>query len=244
MRTSLFTLQHITIFNKLWKNRNILRSILPTIYFNFHYLPFRQAIKLPILLYKPKLLKMKGNVKIGGGKINTGMIKLGFRTCSIYPNHGITWENHGGTVLFQGTCHIGNDSYLTFGEKTTVTFGDDFKNTASLKLVSYRSIVFGRSTRLGWGVLVMDTNFHPLYDMDRQVYKRASGPIAIGDYNWFGTQCKIMHSVKTPERCIFGMNTVVTRNCEMKSYCVMGGSPVRILSEHVMRDYEHDTETY
>lgn len=46
----------------------MLRSVLSSIYFNFHYLPFRQAMRLPILLYKPKLLKMKGNVKIGGVK--------------------------------------------------------------------------------------------------------------------------------------------------------------------------------
>lgn len=58
----------MNILTKLWNNRRILRSILPTIYFNFHYLPFSQAIRLPILLYKPRLLKMKGNVKIGGVK--------------------------------------------------------------------------------------------------------------------------------------------------------------------------------
>ena len=57
----------MSVLNKLLSGGRILRSILPTIYFNFHYLPFSQAIRLPILLYKPKLLKMKGNVKIGGG---------------------------------------------------------------------------------------------------------------------------------------------------------------------------------
>ena len=90
----------------------------------------------------------------------------------------------------------------------------------------------------------MDTNFHPLYDMVKNKYKKASGKIEIGDFNWFGTQCKIMHSVTTPERCIFGMGTTITRNSEMKSYCVMGGSPVKVLTENVMRDYDHDTETY
>lgn len=232
------------LLKKLWKNKNILRSLPQTIYFNFHYLPFKQAIKLPILLYKPKLLKMKGHVHIDYDNIHMGMIRLGFRTCSIYQNNGVIWENLGGNVIFKGKCLIGNESALSFGEKTIVVFGDDFKNTASLKLVSYRGITFGTHVRLGWGVLIMDTNFHPLYDMKKQFYKRASGLIEIGDYNWFGTQCKIMHSVKTPERCIFGMNTVVTRNCEMRSYCVMGGSPVKILSENVMRDYEHDTEQY
>ena len=59
------------ILSKIWKNRKVFRSILPTIYFNFHYLPFNQAIKLPILLYKPKFYDLKGTVEInakGGGK--------------------------------------------------------------------------------------------------------------------------------------------------------------------------------
>ena len=178
------------------------------------------------------------------GGVKFGMIKLGFRTSGVYPNNGITWENHGGNVTFKGTCNIGNDSYCTFGANTTVEFGDDFINTASLKIVSYRGIKMGKGTRFGWGCLIMDTNFHPLYDMVNKKFKTASGPIEIGDYNWFGTQCKIMHSTTTPERCIFGMNTTVTRNCVKKSYCVMGGEPVKILTENVMRDLDHDKDEF
>lgn len=233
-----------SIIKKIWRKRAIMRSILYSIYFNFYYLPFKHAIKLPILLYKPHFISLRGKVMIDDCNVKFGMIRLGFRECGVYANSGITWENKGGHVTFKGRCMIGNDSFLSFGTKTDVIFGDDFRNTAGLKLVSGKGITFGRGTRLGWGVLVMDTNFHPLYDMKRKIYKKASGSIEIGDYNWFGTQCKIMHSVKTPERCIFGMNTIVTRNCEMKSYCVMGGSPVRVLSENVMRDYEHDVEEY
>ena len=232
------------MLRKIWNFRLILRSLPQTIYFNFHYLPFKQAIKLPILLYKAKLLKCKGKIKIECENVHYGMIRMGFLTCSVYPNNGVTWENHGGTITFKGNLKIGNDSYLSFGSKSNVIFGDDFTNTAGLKLISYRNIDFGKSTRLGWGVLIMDTNFHPLYDIDKKIYKKASGPIKIGDYNWFGTQCKIMHSVKTPERCIFGMNTTITRNCEMESYCVMGGNPVKILTRNVMRDYKNDMEKY
>ena len=78
--------------------------------------------------------------------------------------------------------------------------------------------------------------------LEKKKFKRASGPIEIGDCNWFGTECKIMHSVTTPERCIFGMGTIVTRGSEMKSYCVMGGNPVRVLSQNVIRDYNHELE--
>lgn len=151
-------------------------------------------------------------------------------------------KSGGGVIVFRGTCSIGCDSYLSFGKDTVVEFGDDFLSSASAKIISRRGIKFGKGTRLGWETLCMDTNFHPLFDLNKKVYKKASGPIEIGDYNWFGTQCKIMHSTVTPERCIFGMGSVVTRGCEKKSYCVMGGSPVKVLTENVIRDYNHDYE--
>lgn len=49
-----------------------------------------------------------------------------------------------------------------------------------------------------------------------------------------------MHSVETPERCIFGMGSVVTRGGKFESYCVHGGSPLRVLSRNVMRVYGQD----
>lgn len=227
---------------ELWKNRKRFRYIIPTIYFNFHYLPFKQAIKLPILLYKPELLSCKGKIIIDCPRIKFAMIRMGFRNVSIYPNNGVKWENNGGTVIFKGDARIGNDTYLSLGEKTIVEIGNNFVSRAGMKLVSWRGIKFGESTSLGWGCLVMDTNIHPLYDLKKKEFKQASGPIVIGDYNWFGTECKIMHSVTTPERCIFGMGTIVTRGCIAKSYCVMGGSPIRVLTENVIRDLSHDKE--
>lgn len=219
----------------------VLRYFPQIIYFNFHYLPWKQAIKLPIIFYKPKLISCKGRIEISC-PVRFGLCQMGFHTCSIYPNSGVTWENNGGLLEIKGKVIIGNDSYISIGKKGKIIFENDFRNTAGLKVVSYKSISFGKGTRLGWGVTVMDTNFHPLYDMEKHIYKSASGPIVIGDYNWFGTQCKIMHSTITPERCIFGMNSIITRGCVKESYCVMGGNPLKILTRNVMRDYNHDTE--
>ena len=48
--------------NKIRMIFQILRSLIPSMYFNFHYLPFRQAVKLPVLLYKPHLQKLGGGI--------------------------------------------------------------------------------------------------------------------------------------------------------------------------------------
>lgn len=58
------------LISKIKSKKWVLRSVIPTIYFNFHYLPFKQAIKLPIFLYKPHLKLMKGTVTIIGGGEN------------------------------------------------------------------------------------------------------------------------------------------------------------------------------
>ena len=232
---------------KLRRYLQELRYIVPTLYFNFHYLPWRQAIKLPIVLYKPHLLVCKGKVRIEpeNGRISHGMIRMGFRRVSIYPNNGITWDNHGGTVIFRGNCILGNDSFVSFGPKSTVDIGDEFKNYAGLKLVSYHRIIFHHHVVLGWGCLCMDTNFHALYDIKKKEHLPAYGPIEIGEYNWFGAGCKVMHSVTTPEHCTWGMGTIITRGCVKKPYCLMGGSPVQVLRENVknsMGDSLHNIE--
>lgn len=222
--------------------KEVFFAVLRSIYFNFHYLPFKQAVKLPILIYNMHRVSMKGKVIIDCDNITFGMIELGKYRCRVYPNDGVVWDNRGGTVIFKGKARIGNHCFVTIGSKSTVVFGNDFTSNAGLKLVSFFGIKFGVSASLGWGCLIMDTNMHPLYDMEKQRFKRASGKIEIGDYNWFGTGCRIMHSTVTPERCIFGMNTTVTKNCVKESYCVMGGEPVRVLTRNVMRIIGQDLE--
>lgn len=220
----------------------IIRSIVPSIIFCFRYLPFKQAIKLPILVYKPHFLNLKGKVRIDSSSIATGMIRMGFLAVKAYPDTGISWSNEG-EIVFKGKCYIGANSFIVCGKQGHIEFGNDFKTTSSMKLVSMCGVSFGISVRVGWETTIMDTNFHPLYDMKKERFKKAYGPIKIGDYNWFGTRCMVMHSVETPERCIFGATTIITRGGLYEPYCVHGGSPVHVLSRDVMRVYGQDMIT-
>ena len=208
--------------------------LLPSLWFNLKYLPFKQAIKLPILLYRPTFLRLKGSVVIESDDIRFGMIKLGLFTSAVYPNSGITIRNDG-ILLFKGECYIGNDTYIICGKYGKIVFGDDFRITGGVKMVSECGMTFGKHTRFGWGGVAIDTNFHPLYDIEKKKFKRAFGPINIGDNNWFGMNCLIMPGVTTPEYCIFGERAIVTRGGQYESYCVHGGSPVKVLKRNVMR---------
>lgn len=223
----------------LFRDKYVRRSLIPSIIFNLKYLPFKQAVKLPILVYKKRILSQKGKIVIENDHFYTGMIRLGFPRAATYPNTGITWRNDG-IVIFKGKCNIPNDCFVVVGKQGQLILGDDFQSNAGLKMVANCKISFGIHARVGWGCVIMDTNYHPLYDMEKGKFKRAFGPIEIGDCNWFGLQCFVMHSVHTPERCIFGARSVVTRGGQYESYCVHGGSPIRVLTRNVMRDYNND----
>ena len=143
-------------------------------------------------------------------------------------------------MVFKGKCQIGNDSYVIVGKQGSLIFGDNFRANAGLKLVSECSITFGEHTLFGWGVICMDTNFHPLYDMGEKKFKHAFSPIVIGKNNWFSTQCYIMYGVQTPECCISAARSIITRSGKYESYCVHGVSPIRVLTRNVMSDYKND----
>lgn len=217
-----------------------LRAFIPSLLFNLRYFPLRQAVKLPILIYKPRLLRLSGGVVLESLEVRFGMIKLGFPTSAVFPNNGITLRIDG-TIVFKGKCHIGNDCYVICGKQGKIVFGDNFMATAGLKIVSECGITFGSNTLVGWGNIFIDTNFHPLYDLTANKFRKAFGKISVGGNNWFSTNCMVMYGVNTPDNCVFGARSIITRGMKYESNCVYGGMPIRLLRRNIKRIVGQDS---
>ena len=72
---------------------SFLISLPYSLFFNFYYLPFRQAIKMPIILYSPHFWSLKGRVVIDAPQVRFGMIRLGLINASINNEKGFVWMN-------------------------------------------------------------------------------------------------------------------------------------------------------
>ena len=230
---------------------NIIKQILKinwlfTLYFNFHYLPLKQAIKLPIFLYKPKLLKCSGKVIIETETIKPGMIRLGEYTVSLYPNKGMVWENHGGKVIFKGKCSIGNSSAISIGINGCCIIGNNFSATTSFKLTSYHHLEFGENVLIAWDVIVMDTSFHRMKDMNGNFKGKGYAPVVIGKNNWITTRCMILSGTKTPDYCIIGAGSILNKDySSFPTHIFLAGNPVEIKAEGIWRDaLDHDIQYY
>lgn len=96
-----------------------------SIRFNFHYLPFRQAIRLPFMCFmRPTFAKLQGRVVLDCPAIRRGMVQFG-RHIAPFPPKSFRWENQG-TVVFKGRCILCDHSYISCGKDAYLEFGDRF----------------------------------------------------------------------------------------------------------------------
>lgn len=231
------------MLQKLRKNKWIFRSIIQSIFFNLYYLPFKQAIKLPILLYKPHFIKLKGKIIIDSPIIKTGMIQLGINIVPIYPNNGIVYENNGGLIEFKGPCRIGNNSAISIGERAKVIIGKNFQATSTLKIISCHYIAFGQNTLIGWECTFMDTDFHKMKRLNGD-YTTGYASIIIGNNNWFGTKCLIMKRTETPDYCTISAASLLNKKYNYPPYSIIGGNPASDIAHNIYRDLNNDIPTY
>lgn len=234
----------LSLMKKVISMRWALRSLPYSIFFNFYYLPLKQAVKLPILLYKPTLLKLKGTVAFDSSvHIKTGMVKLGLPKCSLYPNSGIIWENKGGDIVFFGSCIIGNSSAVSVGSRGRLFFGDRFKATTSFRIVAYDTIRFGEKVEFGWDCLVFDSDFHKMTKLDGG-YTKGYGPIILGSNVWVGSKTVILKNTTIPDYCTVAAGSQI-HGFFKQNYSVIGNSmDCTVLRNGLWRNIDDDLIVY
>lgn len=229
------------ILKLIWKEKWIFRSIISSIYFNLKYLPIKQAIKLPILLYKPQFIKLKGKIIISESEIKFGMIQLGRPNVPIYPNNGIIFENKGGTIIFKGKCVIGNNSSISIGEKGLLTISNNFIASTTLKIICWYRINFEENNRIGWDCIFLDYDFHSLTKIPTMRKTKGYEEINIGKNNWFGSFCRIYKRTKTPDYCTITSNSILNENYNFPPYCIIGSNyKIDIKVQNIYRDLDND----
>lgn len=198
-------------------------NIWKTIYFNFHYFPFKVAKKLPIFVCKRTQLSIiKGKIVIDA-PITTGMLVLG--------SHGIgtqdirysrtIWEMYG-TVILSGKASIGRGCKISVGKEGVLKIGENFKITGDTAIICQKEVVFGKNCLLSWDILVMDTDFHRILNKNGDIIN-PNKSIIIGNHVWIGCRNTILKG------CTIGNNTVISANSTItKSFyeenCIIGGN--------------------
>ena len=209
---------------------NIVRSIPKTLRFNFHYFPFKTALKLPVVVsHRTYLRELHGKVVLPE-KVERAMIKIGFGDVGHYDrkrSRGI-WQVSG-MVSFSGKASIGHGSKLSV--RGHLSFGTDFNMTAESTIVCAKKITFGDDCLVAWDVLVMDTDEHPLYNKgDNRI--NPDKPIIVGNHVWIGCKCVLLKGAEVPNDTVLAAGTLL-KSAFAGEQQVIGGNPPSILKRDV-----------
>lgn len=206
-------------------------SIPKTIYFNFRFLPFVQAVKLPIWV------KYNTKIHISGGKIvlnvqsppSFAMIRIGFHKVSICNPKDLNVLDIHGKLIFNGTAHIGNGTKIYVANEAELVLGDNFAVSASSQINCYKKIVFGKDIQFSWDCLVMDSDTHNIYNTQGELLNKPCG-IVFGDRIWIGCKTTILKGSVIPDNCVIGACSLVSGKCFEHS-SIIAGHPAKLIKK-------------
>lgn len=218
-------------------------SIFKTIYFNFKMLPFKQAIKLPIIfMNKTRFINLSGVVKING-PIKRGMISIGsYHSEMITPL--INTIDLKGEMVFNGAIQIGCGCLLRAEKNALIQFGKKNIIGANTKIFSEKFIDIGDYTRIAWETQLFDTNFHYLLNTKDSSIIQKAGNIILGNYNWIGNRSSIMKGTITPDYTIVASNSFCNKDYtkEITSESIIGGTPAKLIAKNIIRVFNKQQE--
>ena len=202
-------------------------SIIKTLFFNFYYLSFKEAIRMPFHVGKSVKIKHMGklyvylfqNVKkhigIGLGQ-SFGLGKTTF--WSIADDASLIIR--GGAIIGRGT------QIIVDGE---LDLGNDFYCNADCILNAGKKIVFGNNALLGWNVTVMDGDGHTMLNGDTAMPKYK--PIEIGNHVWLTANSSVLKGSCIANDSVVAYGGIVSKNIDQSN--VLIGKQNKILRTNV-----------
>ncbi len=154
-----------------------------TLWVNFRYLPFKQAIRLPILIHCKSGIYVagEGKIVIDAPNITPFMIHIG-KTETVTTNVPYAnWKVYG-TLIFKGKTHFFHGTYLLVAPNATLVFeSSDFRISVgnNAKIICYEHVDIGGNSQIAWESQIYDTNFHYVRNYEGKT-KKLTKPIRIG----------------------------------------------------------------
>ena len=199
-------------------------SLFKSVWINLRYLPIRQAIKLPILIYYKSTFEAGFGRIVIDKEVYFGMIRIGFHEVPVCNPYDKTVIRVKGQLLIKGSAHIGRASKIIVGKSGSLILGDDFKISASTAINCYKHIEFGNNIQFSWDCLVMDSDAHTIFD-EKGNRINFEKPIIFEDNIWVGCRCTVLKGSYIPTNCVIGAGSVITGQHFSENSIIAGCPP-------------------
>ena len=150
------------------------------------------------------------------------------------------------SVVGRGMISIGDNFYMSSGNHVNpisanlqgaffmgspnarITIGNNV-GLSGTRMWVHESLTIGDNVKIGGGVLIIDTDSHPIDYKTRRISNEGMkfAPIVIEDDAWIGAQSIILKGVTIGARSIIGAGSVVTKS--IPADCIATGNPCKVI---------------
>lgn len=202
-------------------------SLWKSLWFNFKYLPFKEAVRLPILISSKVQIRhcYKGCFKFLGG-VKFGIVQVGY-----IDNNGNFKEhcslNIQGSIIIHGTgMHaFGGGLRLKVNKGAVVEFGNNFGVSNYARINVAKRVSIGNDNMWSYEVNIMDTDSHPIFD---ETGKHINPPkeVCIGNDVWLASKCTILKGVTIPDGTVVAAGSIISKSIQDTNCIVTSGSKI------------------
>lgn len=205
------------------------RGILKTIYWNIRLLPFKQAIRFPIILGGSCSLSScrRGCIQFNSDHIKPGILIIGTEWYGLKPRGGVALRIEGKLVVNGCGLHwFGSNGYLTIAKTGCLEIGDDFTIGSGWCIYASSHSSIGSDCMFSWNILLLDTDCHPITDSVGNLLNPPQA-IVIGDHVWLGAYSKILKGSYIPSGSIVASGSIVNSHLTQENSIYIGNHSVK-----------------
>ncbi len=138
-----------------------------------------------------------------------------------------------GSLLIHGVVRVGRGASWDIGSEGILEIRDGTYFSPYVRIVCSESITVGARSAIGWGVEILDADFHQISTRPLLEDSPTRAPVEIGDHVWIGSNARILKGVRIADGCIVAAGSVVTKSFTTPG-CLIAGVPARIIREGVI----------
>ena len=214
------------MLNKYWE---YLISFPLSFFFCLRNFPFAIAIKIPIIIrYNVKIRSFKNKIILLDERIPFGGVRIGFGKVGCFDKkYQRTIFDNGGVIKIKGKAFIGVGSRIVVGKDGVLELGSGFENTSAITIICFKNIVFGKDVLSSWDVLIMDTDFHNVYNISTTANSSLKErDIIIGDHVWVGCRSTLLKGTTICNNSVVAACSVVNKAFTEDSVLIAGNPAV------------------
>jgi acetyltransferase-like isoleucine patch superfamily enzyme len=213
-------------------------GFLKTLWFNFRYLPFSEAIHLPVLLARDvKIVHCYRGFCSFMGRVRMGSILFGLGD-RIYHSDSSGLIHINGKLILKGDGRhaFGVGTKLNVGKDGVLTIGDNFTASAQNYISCDCAITIGDDNMWSFDNVIMDTDAHQICNVDGCV-TNYNKQIIFGNHVWLGCRSIIMKGSEIADGCVIASGSKICGKYDVPNCIITSGKTIIKRNVNWKRDW-------